>query len=390
MAKELKAGQKEELNIGKIEQYGHGGDVWTAAKAFGGQAEAFLDYSANINPLGPPSCVQQALQQSWERMLQYPDPGHRKMKGYLAERLGVEPEYLLIGNGAAECMALALLYLKPTTVGVIAPCFSEYEALSKQFDAKVIAIRGSKELDYQAPAEELLKLAAERDVCFVGHPNNPTGVLYSSQVLTEAANLAAEKNHTLIVDEAFIDFLDEDEAEVNSLYRLCENNRHLIVLRSLTKFYAIPGLRLGYAIAHPSLIEGMKDKQVTWSVNGLALAAGEALFDPKHREEVAAYEEETRTLIVKEREWLRAELRVLGLETWPSQANFLLCHIETPWTAASLQQALGGRGILIRSCAMYEGLQDGHFRLAVKDHSSNERLIHTLRQVLAEEQPSSS
>lgn len=374
--------QKGELNIGKIEQYGHGGDVWTAAKAFGGTAESFLDYSANINPLGPPACVIAALQQSGERLLHYPDPGHRKLKSFLAERLSIDEKRLLIGNGAAECMALVLLALKPHTVGIASPCFSEYELLSRQFDAQVISMIGHAEQDYRVEPERLFELVTHAELTFVGHPNNPTGVLYDPEVLMEAASLAEACGHTLVVDEAFIDFLAEDEAQSYSLIRLCETNPHLVILRSLTKFYAIPGLRLGYAAAHSGIIEGMKRKQVTWSVNALALAGGEALFDPMNRAEVEAYEQRTRALIGEERQWLRAQLQELGISTWPSKANFLLCRIEMPWTAARLQRALGERGILIRSCAMYEGLEDGHFRLAVKDRASNEKLVQLLRNVL--------
>ncbi|WP_028545946.1 threonine-phosphate decarboxylase CobD [Paenibacillus taiwanensis] len=363
----------------KIERYGHGGDVWTAAATFGGRTDDFLDYSANINPLGPPLFVSESLKHAWDRMLQYPDPAHRILKASLADRLQVAESQLMLGNGAAECMALVLLAYSPRLVGVVSPCFSEYESLAKQYGANVLRVTG-KDPDYRATEEQIVSLIREVEVCFIGHPNNPTGALYDKSILRKAAIAAEHSGCILVIDEAFIDFLD-DEAAYTALPLLSEFN-HIVILRSLTKFYAIPGLRLGYALAAPARIAELTRKQVTWSVNGLALAAGEALFDKNNRQLLMEYEHQTRSVVKSERAWMEAQLTTLGVRSWQSAANFILCYLPAPWSAEKLQQQLGMRGILIRSCAMYDGLQEGHFRLAVKDRAANERLMREIEDVL--------
>ncbi|MGZ9583559.1 threonine-phosphate decarboxylase CobD [Paenibacillus marinisediminis] len=360
-----------------LERYGHGGDIWSAASAYGGREERFLDYSANINPLGPPSQVLRVMNEAIKWIIRYPDPGHRDLKQKLAARLGVDAASLLIGNGAAECMALLLLAVRPAKVGIVEPCFSEYAGLSRQYGAEVISLVGNPNDDYRVSAEQLEGLMAEVDLCFIGHPNNPTGVLYDANTVQRTVEAAERCGTVLAVDEAFIDFLaDGEERSVLSMVTKFSN---LVVFRSLTKFYAIPGLRLGYAIAGPDRIKAMTGKQVAWSVNGLALAAGEAMFDDDA--ELTAYEQHTRELIASERQWLSRQLKQLGLRVWPSEVNYLLCKVSAPWTAGSLQTALGQRGVLIRSCAMYNGLSEGHFRLAVKDRAANAQLIRTMRQV---------
>lgn len=363
--------------MSSIEQFGHGGDVWTAADAFGVSSEAFLDFSANINPLGPPPVVAERLQQAVESIVNYPDPGHRKMKAALSAKLQVTEERIVIGNGAAECMALLLLAFQPRTVGVIAPCFSEYETLSRQFGADVITAVGQEEEGFVASEEQLHQLMEETDLVFIGHPNNPTGLVYDRERLERAARMAEKTNTLLVADEAFIDFLPQEEKV--SLLPVLHRYERLIIIRSLTKFYAIPGLRLGYAVAHPELIARMIAKQVTWSVNGLALAAGEALLTDKHYDD---YVRATRELIVTERFWLRDRLAGLGIKTWPSEANFLLCRAPAPWTAKGLQEALGRKGILIRNCDMYTGLTACDFRIAIKNRTLNERLAISVQAVL--------
>lgn len=376
-------GARECNDLKLIERYGHGGDLWSAAAVYGGSAETYLDYSANINPLGPPKLVLHALNQARDSVTRYPDPGHRRLKQLLAARLQVEEACLLIGNGAAECMALLLLAEQPQRVGVVAPCFSEYEGLSHQFGAEVLTLIGSAEQDYQATAEELEQFIPQVDICFLGYPNNPTGVMYDCKVLVRAIEAAERSNTVLAVDEAFIDFIDDGESR--SVLHMLKKQSNIVVFRSLTKFYAIPGLRLGYAVSHPDRIAAMIRKQVTWSVNGLALAAGEAMFGKEEGAEelLLEYEAATRELIKQERRWMEEQLTEIGMQVWPSEVNFLLCAAPFPWTAASLQAALGQERVLIRSCSMYAGLSEPHYRLAVKDHASNVRLIEAMRHVIS-------
>jgi len=368
----------ERTIVKMIERFGHGGDLETAQAAFGVDRSAIIDYSANINPLGPPPHVLTRVQQELKDVVHYPDPDHRRLRAMLAEALQVDASMICIGNGAAECMALALLAMAPKRVGVIYPCFSEYAELSRKFGAEVIGIYGHAEQAFRAGVDEIIGLMRKVDLLFLGQPNNPTGVQYNLEELEKLAAIAAESDTMLIVDEAFIDFIAPDKQA--TLLPVVERYSHVILIRSMTKFYAIPGLRLGYAVAGPTLIQRLKSKQVTWSVNRLALAAGEACMV-----DCESYEEVTREQTVMEREYMIERLeREFGCQTWPSLANFILVRLPKPWTAEWLQTMLGRRGILIRNCAMYEGLSEADIRLAVKDRERSVILFEQLADVWQE------
>lgn len=358
-----------------LEVYGHGGDLWTASARYGIASDQFIDFSANINPLGPPPGLLRLLGDSLPRIVSYPDPGHRRLVSRLAGMLGTEESCLVVGNGAAENMALALLALSPSKVGVIEPCFSEYKSLARQFGAEVISVYGTEERDFKALPEDVERLIKDSDLVFIGQPNNPNGVQYSLDELQRFAEAGEQYGTYVVVDEAFIDFIPAEDRQ--SL--LAEKDRYprLILIRSMTKFYAIPGLRLGYAIAHPELASAMRGKQVTWSVNTLALLAGEACLAAG-----SEYEQATISLITRQRAMLRKELELLGCRTWPGEANFLLVRLPEAWTAVSMQEALGSRGVLVRSCAMYPGLGERDIRIAVKDQAACIKLLEEMKQVL--------
>lgn len=364
-----------------IEKFGHGGDLLTARQLFGKDSTQLLDFSANINPLGPPPNLIELIKEQLESIVHYPDPAQRVLKQKLAEKHSVSPEQILIGNGAAECIALSILGLQPKTVGVIYPCFSEYEQLARAYGANIKPLVGREENDFKPDRLEILQLIAKTDLVFVGHPNNPTGVAYSKAELVEMAEQAVKTNTYLLIDEAFIDFLPI-ETQITLLEDL-QRWKQVILVRSMTKFYAIPGLRLGYMVADPNLILNLQVKQVTWSVNQMALMAGEAVLNEKE------YEEATIALIQEQRSYVkRAIEEKLGWQVFPGQANFLLVRITADITAADLQWRMGHKGILIRSCAMYPGLTDQDFRIAIRTEKENQCLIQALIEVSKEGNPS--
>ncbi|SDF90706.1 L-threonine O-3-phosphate decarboxylase [Fontibacillus panacisegetis] len=362
-----------------LEVYGHGGDVKTASARFGVAAEEFTDLSANINPLGPPPGLLNKLREAMPDIVRYPDPGHRALLSQLGELLQVGEDCFVIGNGAAENMALALLALNPERVGIIEPCFSEYETLSRQFGARVNSVLGSAQSNFHADPDDIVGLIRDNDLVFIGQPNNPNGIQYGWNELRRFADAAESYSTYLVVDEAFIDFIPEKD-RISLLGELHHYPR-VILIRSMTKFYAIPGLRLGYAIAHPDLAAAMRGKQVTWSVNLLALLAGEFCLQAGKE-----YEDETITLITKQRQLLREGLAGLGCETWPGEANFLLVRLPEGWTALKMQEELGAKGILVRSCAMYNGLGERDIRVAVKDQLCCDKLLQAMRKVLETEE----
>jgi threonine-phosphate decarboxylase len=360
--------------MGIIERYGHGGDLHTASAVFGVNEAEWLDFSANINPLGPPKRVVEMLQQQMHTIIRYPDPAQRIFRKTLAEKLQVSEEMLLAGNGAAECMALAILGRTPCRVGVINPCFSEYATLAKQFGAEVLTCTAEAENRFWPDDQALYALFQQVDLIFLGHPNNPTGQCATKDQLYKLAEWAMKTRTDLVVDEAFLDFLPSDK-QVTLLYELSRYPR-VIIVRSMTKLYAIPGLRLGYLVAQPDVVTRMREKQVSWSVNQLALLAGELCL---HEED---YVDKTRQLIQIERDFLIAGIEGFGWQVWPGEANFLLVHLPAKMNAEDLQKKLGQKGVLIRNCAMYPGLSPQDFRIAVRTREENERLVHAMQEVL--------
>jgi threonine-phosphate decarboxylase len=357
-----------------LEQFGHGGDLLTAAERFGFLPEELLDFSANINPLGPPQSVLDGLREALSSVVHYPDPAHRAFRRVLAEKLHVSPEWILPANGAAEAMALAILALQPETVGVVYPCFSEYAQLSKQFGARVTACYGRAERAFKPDMPELEQLFHRADMVFAGSPNNPTGILYEPEELLQMAVWTETHETCLIVDEAFLDFVPPHRQY--SLLAQLQRFPRVVLIRSMTKMFAIPGLRLGYALGHPAIIERMKQKQVTWSVNRLALLAGELCL----RE--ADYEQRTRRLISSERAYLIEAIESQpGWTVWPGEANFLLVRCPVGLSAGDVQSLLGKKGILIRNCAMYPGLGERDFRIAVRTRAENNRLLAALHEL---------
>ncbi len=367
-----------EITMKMIEQYGHGGDVITAASFWGQDPSEIIDFSANINPLGPPTSVLQMLQKAVREVSSYPDPAQRTFRRKLVSHMnipGLSEEMILVGNGAAECMALAILGLAPKKVGVIHPCFSEYEQLARSYGSEVIRCYGKEAGQLKPDMADLRRLFAQSDMVFIGHPNNPTGLMYSLEELREMAEWAEQENTTMVADEAFIDFLPPEQQV--SLLPQWSSFPNMIVIRSLTKFYAIPGLRLGYAVAQPEWIRAMKEKQVTWSVNHLALKAGELCLEEHD------YAERTRELISGERAFLTEQIaNGLGWQVWPGKANYLLVRAPAPYSARSLQFLLGKKGFLIRNCEMYPGLTSGDFRIAVRTREENRRLISAMEEVV--------
>ncbi|GGH13416.1 pyridoxal phosphate-dependent aminotransferase [Paenibacillus segetis] len=358
-----------------LEVYGHGGDVETASLRYGIAPNGFTDFSANINPLGPPPGLLDRLKEALPGIIRYPDPGHRMLTTLLAQRNEVQEASIVTGNGAAENMALALLAISPKIVGIVEPCFSEYATLSRQMGAKVRSVFGTEERAFKAEPKDIERLIADSDLVFIGQPNNPNGVQYGLDELRFFADAGERYKTYVVLDEAFIDFIPASERQ--SLLPELERYKYVILIRSMTKFYAIPGLRLGYAIASPPLAAEMIDKQVSWSVNLLALIAGEHCLAAGEE-----YEAKTIALVTQQRGFLQEGLNRLGCMTWPGEANFLLVRLPLGWTAAGMQKALGLRGILVRSCAMYPGLGDRDIRIAVKNSEDNRKLLLEMGHVL--------
>lgn len=359
-----------------LERHGHGGDVWTAAELYGIDKNAFLDFSSNMNPLGPHPAAERIIREEWRRELsRYPDPDCRELRAAVSRVYGVPESCILAGNGAAELIDLAVRAFMPRTVGLLRPCFGEYAKAAERSGAVILDLPLDPKTDFDADrlTQETWDRALEAEVLFVGHPNNPTGRLLPESFV----NRLLDRGKQVIVDEAFLDFSAEED-RLTWLRQAAERD-NLLVIRSLTKFYTMPGLRLGFAVGTPRTIARMKALQVEWSVNALAQRVGAAVLGDRD------FAKATLDWVSEERTWLTDQLRELGLQVLPSAANYLLFRLpEGARSIRELQSALGKRGILIRDASAFGWLDDRYGRIAVRLREDNWRLAAALEAALHE------
>lgn len=353
----------------ELERYGHGGDLETATENYGLPAQGWLDFSSNMNPWGPPETVGRIMKDHWREVVHYPDPAARKLRRKLSETWQIPAESILVGNGAAELIDLVIRVLGPAETVLARPSFSEYEEAVVKTGGQVqdVYLRRDRQFELTDAAP-----FASRTV-FLGNPNNPTGRLIPPRVLEQIWESGAQ----MILDEAFLDFMPDDH-DLTWIRRAAVSER-VIVIRSMTKFYAIPGIRLGYAVAHPDLICKLAEIKPAWSVNFLAQLIGEAVLDEHD------YAARTRAWLLEERPYMFRQLQELGLSPVPGDANFLLVSLpaDSGLNASRLQQAMAKKGILIRDASSFRGLDSSYFRVAVRLREENLRLAAALKECLA-------
>ena len=352
-----------------LERYGHGGDLWTAAEAFGRGKDEFLDFSSNMNPLGPPAAVETILREHWRDVAAYPDPAVRELRRKLAEHYEIPMESILVGNGAAELIDLAVRVIKPHVTALARPSFSEYEEAVDKTDGSIHELMLREEKGFVMQLDDVERTIEASDMLFFGTPNNPTGRLLPRDVL----RLLVQADKPVILDEAFIDFCpNEDQL---TMLRQAAVSPQLMVIRSMTKFYSIPGLRLGFIVAHPDTISKMRSQQVQWSVNTMAQLIGTAVLEDKD------YARRTHAWLAEERPWLTSRLQSLGLIVTPSDTNYLLFSLRgLGLTVKALQSEMGRRGILIRDASLFPGLDETYVRVAIRLREHNERLLTGLQE----------
>lgn len=333
--------------------YEHGGNIYNY--------DHILDFSANINPLGMPSKVKEAVINSAYLWDKYPDSECRELRKILSESENTSFQNIVIGNGADDMIYRIVHALKPKKAVICAPTFSEYEKALKEIDCTVDRYFLREEQNFCAAEDILEKLAPDTDILFLCSPNNPTGQLAAPDLLKKISLKCEGNNIIFVCDECFMGFAEN--CEVYSLKRYM--NRNSIILKAFTKLYAMPGLRLGYALCgSDSIAAKLWNSGQFWSVSVPALAAG--IVAVKEKEYVCR----TINFVKKEREFLMHGLKKYGIKVFPSAANFLLFKADK-----GLDDKLIANGILIRNCANYQGLCEGFYRIAVRSHEENEMLL---------------
>lgn len=352
----------------------HGGNLTWAKKYY--QREHLIDFSANINPLGCPEGVYHALLNSYQDLMHYPDPDCTALKGSLEKYFELQADHILVGNGAVEIIYLICKLLQPRKVVTLAPTFSEYSRAARAVKAEISYCRLIEQADaFSLDMNKLQEHLEGADLLFLCNPNNPAGNILDQNCLTEVLQLCWRGKTFLVVDESFLDFVQNKEAY--SIKKAIHANRQLLVLHSLTKFFAIPGLRLGCGLGNPALIDELSALKDPWNINCIAQTVGKIAVEDHQ------FQIKSREFINREREFLRAEINKIPLfHAFPSTANFLLLKILSKHLNASMvTNQLAEMGILVRNCNTFLGLGEGFIRVAVRTRAENKQLLEALHKL---------
>lgn len=345
----------------------HGGDIYR-------NRHVQIDFSVNANPLGPPPGVTKAIRDGAEQISRYPDMHCMELTKALGRFENVPEEFLLCGNGAAELFFSAVLTVKPEKALVLSPTFSEYERALKVVGADIYYYELKEADEFQVREDILDYIAPDVDMVFLCNPNNPTGQCISRDLMEQVADRCVKYESFLVIDECFVDFLDMPQ--MYEMKGKLQNFPNLLIVKALTKLFCMPGLRLGYGMCSGrNILCGMRDALQSWNVSVLAQAGGIAAA-----RDCKEYVEETKKLISRERSFLIDELDKLQFQIYGSQANYIFFR-DCLYGQRNLYDEALAAGFLIRDCSDYRGLSGGYYRIAVRMHEENERIIAWLRQL---------
>lgn len=330
-----------------------------------------LDFSENVNPAGPPQTVRVMWPNLLAEMGTYPDPVGEPFLTAVADFHDIDKSQLFVGNGAAELLALIAERYRDKRAIVVHPTFSEYEATLRAKNVEVIRVIASELDGFKLPVDEVKQAMATAPVLYLCTPNNPTGVMPAQEDLGAIIRHGAEVGCDVVLDEAFIDFVDEKLSFIASI----KNHSHVIVVRSMTKMYAIPGIRLGYVVAHPSIIEGIKRLAPHWNVNGMAARIGAAcLPEESFRQQAIQHSNQ-------QREQFKSFLKGYGCTVTDSVTNFLAFKINQD--ANKLYLDLLERGIVLRHSENFRGMDGRWFRIGMKNGTDMAALQEELKRWFA-------
>lgn len=343
----------------------HGGDIYSYEK--------IIDFSANINPFDMPNEITAAVTAAVQSLGNYPDCTCRKLRQKIAKKINCSPNDIICGNGAADLIFSLVYAHKPKKALLIAPGFAEYETALLAEETQTEYFFLSPDDDFKLSCDFEKRLLKDFDMVFLCNPNNPTGVLLEKERLIRIADICEERGILLVIDECFNEFLSFPKRY--SMLDELDGRKQLVILKSFTKMFAIAGLRLGYAVSkNKELLSRVYSARQPWSVSSPAQAAGLAALEQDEFEEFSA------CYLNKERKYLEKELRQLGCRVFDGSANFVFFR-----SVAKLKEKLLKKDILIRDCSNYKGLTEGFYRVAVKKHDDNVRLLNAMRQILREE-----
>lgn len=333
--------------------------------------EEIIDFSVNINPFGPPPMIRDKWMEFYDDSIDYPDPLCTELKDLISKKERVKQDEIVIGNGVSEIIfLLANALLRNKKAIIVEPTFSEYKKACDTFGCQVSSFLLTSKKNWELYADDVLPLIHKADAIFICHPNNPTGMVYQEKELYKILKVAERLHTYVIIDEAFYDF----SIHHHSMVQYLKECRHLIILRSMTKMFAIAGVRLGYALCHESVAEKLKRYQPEWSVNAVAQKVGALCLQADD------FVKQTQTLIENERKHMFSELHKLDFNVSNSQVNYYLLSERNQQDLKELIRFLLLHGIVPRHTYNFHSLEGRYLRLAIKKKEENERLLEVLKE----------
>jgi threonine-phosphate decarboxylase len=360
--------------IAKTEPYPlHGGQLQQIAERVGIPLSRLLDFSANINPEGPPSSVLSTLRASLDdlsALTDYPDLQQTELKQAIAAYAHVARANITAANGFVPLLEAVLRALPIRRCLLPVPAFVEYRKTLER--AGVVIAPYALDPESHFKYDPAAMVAGDGDAILLANPQNPSGICHDAALLRDLVAKAAEKRMYVLLDEAFIDYVPE-----HSMTAETDEFPNLIVFRSVTKFYGMPGLRVAYAVANPSLSLSIGDNVPPWPVTTLASRAVSAALGDR------PYADRARAINLEQRNSLQNDIERLGLLAYPSSANFILFRLNAGIDPDVFwQHMIVEHGIVVRACANYEGLPNAYFRAAIRTREQNHRLCAALAQTL--------
>jgi threonine-phosphate decarboxylase len=349
-------------------EYTHGGDIYGENGLAG---KNLTDFSASINPLGMPKEAMEAAKSSIEFSNMYPDSDCRNLRAKLADFENIDKTHIFCSGGASDILFRFAYAARPKKILVTAPSFSDYERAAKAAGAQVIYYALKKENNFNVEKDITgLIFSALPDIVFICNPNNPTGNLTDIALIKEMAKACEAVGSLLFIDECFLDFAEA--SHIHSAKTLIEKHKNVIILKAFTKIFAMPGLRLGYAIcADAEVINRMRFCGPDWAVSNVAQAAATAALEYGWE-----YIEKSREFVKKERGFVSDELTLAGMTVYPAHANFIFFYCPRE---IDLYGELKKKGIIIRDCSNFAGLGPGYYRCAVLTREKNKLLAEALK-----------
>lgn len=353
-----------------MKAFTHGGNLAHLSKTSGIAQDRIADFSANINPLGLPDWLRPLVSSVLESVIHYPDPENMGLVSAVSRRYAIDRDEVMVGNGSTELLHLLTRALKAQRAIIPVPTYLDYAEAAANAGLEILKIPLAEAEEFQLDLDRIRSMLQGNEIVFLCNPNNPTGRVLDSG---EIRQMAAENASTVfVIDEAFGDFVQGFESITK------DRPSNVVALLSLTKIFAIPGLRLGAGVADRNVVEGVRKIQPSWSINVIAQAVGEAALDDTE------YVERSRQFVSQRRSELEAALGTLpGLTVYPGAANFLFVRIDKNGLDASeLARRALLEGVAIRVCANFDGLDNRFFRVAVRTAEENERLVNALKTAL--------